>query len=124
MANAKADSKAFQSLYQGYYPASKSKDGLEKKQGKKSKKLQLVSSTDSARSTSSPVMLKGKPIVLSEEVQQSIDLVVEAFLFFDRDGDGVIDRNEVISTFDTEAGECKAARVERCGGAVAFDAFA
>ena len=31
VANAKADSKAFQSLYKGYYPASKSKDGGAKK---------------------------------------------------------------------------------------------
>jgi len=52
----------------------------------------------------SPVHLQGKPITIMGDVGASIDLVVDAFLFFDKDGNGRIMKNEVMEALVTMGG--------------------
>lgn len=47
---------------------------------------------------------RAKRIILHEKVRNSIDYVVDAFLFFDKDGDGRIMKSEVMRGLDTSVG--------------------
>ena len=62
---------------------------------------------EEAIDVASSVRLQGKAIRVPAEVQSAIDIVVDAFLFFDADGDGRINKTEVIGGLDVNASDAK-----------------